>query len=391
MHSDTDAPDQQAQSDESGTSRRSFLRSVGVLSLASAVGLQVGSGSAAAQEGGAGSFVGGGDGNVASGEYAAVPGGQDNVASVIHSVVGGGLSNVSRGNKSVVCGGRRNVASGQETFVGGGENNTASGNAALVAGGSDNTASGLDATVSGGFNNQATGFEATIAGGASNTSSGSRSYVGGGNNNEASARYATTGGGFNNAARGYGSIAPGGEANVAEGSYSYAAGRQAQALNTGAFVWADNSGGTVASTGPNQFVVRAAGGFYFGDDNEPTLQDGLINTSTGAHLTVGGTWANASSVARKTDFSPVDPEEILESVRELPVRSWQYEDEPGDTRHVGPTAEAFDEAFEFGEGSETIATVDADGVALAAVQALAERNERLEARLETLESNVEDD
>lgn len=43
---------------------------------------------------------------------------------------------------------------------------------------------------------------------------------------------------------------------------------------------------------------------------------------------------------------------------------------PAAVRHIGPMAQDFHAAFEVGEDDEHIATVDADGVALAAIQGL---------------------
>jgi len=72
-------------------------------------------------------------------------------------------------------------------------------------------------------------------------------------------------------------------------------------------------------------------------------------------------------------------------------------------RHLGPVAQDFHAAFGLGESETAIGTVDADGVALAAVQglnevvkekdaqiqALREKNQELELRLKTLESRVD--
>jgi hypothetical protein len=57
---------------------------------------------------------------------------------------------------------------------------------------------------------------------------------------------------------------PGGENNLASGTFSFAAGQQAQALHQGAFVWADSSNAVFASTGNNQFLIRAQGGVGIG-------------------------------------------------------------------------------------------------------------------------------
>jgi hypothetical protein len=86
--------------------------------------------------------------------------------------------------------------------------------------------------------------------------------IGGGIGNiiAASGTYATVGGGNYNAASGMASTVPGGDHNVAQGDYAFAAGQQAQANHSGSFVWADATGAPYASTGANQFDVRATGG-----------------------------------------------------------------------------------------------------------------------------------
>jgi len=55
-----------------------------------------------------------------------------------------------------------------------------------------------------------------------------------------------------------------GNGSVAGGSYSMALGDSAQALHTGSYVWSDSSGGPYASTGVNQYLIRAAGGVGIG-------------------------------------------------------------------------------------------------------------------------------
>ena len=83
----------------------------------------------------------------------------------------------------------------------------------------------------------------------------------------------------------------------------------------------------------------------------------------------------------------------------MPVREWNYKSQDASIRHVGPTAQDFHAAFGLGESPLKINTIDADGVALAAVRALEVRtrelqeanarlqqaNDELTARLERLE------
>ena len=63
-------------------------------------------------------------------------------------------------------------------------------------------------------------------------------------------------------------------------------------------------------------------------------------------------------------------EAILKRLASMPLHTWHYRREAEDVRHIGPTAQDFAAAFGLGDGDRAIATVDADGVALAAIQAL---------------------
>ena len=124
-----------------------------------------------------------------------------------------------------------------------------------MAGGSTSLASGPSSTVGGGFFNIASGGNATVGGGFHNGASGNNATVGGGSNNGGSGDYATV---------------PGGYFNAAVGVKSLAAGNQAKASLHGAFVWADSSvNSEFASTGSNQFLIRATGGVGIGK-NEPS-------------------------------------------------------------------------------------------------------------------------
>ena len=238
--------------------------------------------------------------------------------------------------------------------------------------------SGIDSHVIGG----------TVSGGGGdhvpeliNRVSGNYGTVGGGLANTAG-QFAVISGGRDNQAGSY-AVVPGGRHNEASGEFSFAAGRRAKAEHDGAFVWADAIFEEVASERDNQFRVAADGGVRFDVNLDnwvdvrrqilPQLPGGivtkLISTSTGAYLSGGGEWVNASDVALKENFAPVDQGKILAQLSSLPIQSWNYLAEGAGNRHIGPTAQDFRAIF--GVGSETgISTVDASGVALAAIQGL---------------------
>ena len=69
---------------------------------------------------------------------------------------------------------------------------------------------------------------------------------------------------------------------------------------------------------------------------------------------------------------------LLEKLIALPVRQWRYTNESAGMKHLGPVAQDFKAAFGLGDDDKTIGTLDADGVALAAIQGL---NQKLEAQI----------
>ncbi len=99
---------------------------------------------------------------------------------------------------------------------------------------------------------------------------------------------------------------------------------------------------------------------------------GLQNPAT--RLEINGTTRTTvlqitSARAAKQGFVPVDTAAVLAKVAALPIATWAYTNSHG-VRHLGPVAEDFHAAFALGDSTQHIATVDADGVALAAIQGL---------------------
>jgi len=104
----------------------------------------------------------------------------------------------------------------------------------VVAGGFDNVATGANSTISGGDGNRATGANSTISGGEANCAGGDNSWAGGA----------------------IAQVRPGNEA----GDGTCVTNSADPNGDEGTFVWADAVGGAFISTGPNQFLVSAAGG-----------------------------------------------------------------------------------------------------------------------------------
>lgn len=193
-----------------------------------------------------------------------------------------------------------------------------------------------------------------------------------------------------------------GEDNTASGAASVALGYHAHTnARQGSFVFSDRSSVDTLRAGVNHSANwRVSGGFrIFTASNLSTgvtIQSGasvsnwgqasaVISTSTGAMLTTGGVWQNASDVNRKHFFEPVSGEEVLARLRQMPINTWSYKVENDAVRHMGPTSQDFRAAFGLGSDERSIGTVDADGVALAGVKALEARSTEQAARIDALE------
>ena len=319
-----------------------------------------------------------------NGELVSIAGGSNNTAQGYYSTIGGGVANnvgtFSSGN--FLGGGMSNSIETLSGFcvLGGGFHNAIAADTAVpssysvLVGGSRNLIgpeSGVNVIV-GGFSN--TIEYAT-----------SHNFIGGGSRNSILANTMTSvlGGGAGNSIHGSGlgrsacvlaggsantvdadcATVPGGANNTASGTYSFAAGRRAKALHEGAFVWGDAVNADISSTASNQFLIRATGGVGINTNNP-----------AGYALNVAGSircvsLSQSSDRNLKENFSPVNPREVLAGVAGLPITQWNFKSDAR-AHHLGPTAQDFTHTFGLGTDETSITTLDADGVALAAIQGL---------------------
>jgi hypothetical protein len=349
--------------------------------------------------GGWNAIGGGGFNNISLSSTASViAGGLGNNLVGYQSVIGGGVENLVYGGSSVIGGGGHNTNASIISFIGGGQYNFigSGGDCSTVGGGHSNTigedtqhafigggkenslayATSFSSITSGWSNHVAERvFASVIGGGMQNTNAAGSSVIAGGFHNLISERVqfqgggAVIGGGGKNTVAGAFASVSGGLSNRAEGNFSFAGGRRAKADHAGTFVWGDSTDADVTSSGDNQFVARAAGGVAFFTSS---------NLTSGAYLAPGGgSWATLSDRDAKENVKSVDSRVVLEAVCALPLATWNYKAQDQAIRHIGPMAQDFHAAFGVGEDERHIASVDADGVALAAIQAL---NQKLEER-----------
>ena len=134
----------------------------------------------------------------------------------------------------------------------------------------------------------------------------------------------------------------------------------------------------------------------------------LVNNSSvflldaNGNVTLDGLLTEASDRALKENFRPVDGQQVLEGIAQLPVSTWNFISEDQAIQHMGPVAQDFYAVFGLGADDQHIAPLDANGVALAGVQELyqmlqereaqvaelQQQNAGLEARLAQLEALV---
>jgi len=342
--------------------------------------------------GGGGALISSNDrSNSVTDDYGAVVGGISNRAgdaasttsNASYAFVGGGAYNVAGRLASTIAGGYANRASGAYSFTGGGDHNSATGDYSAVGGGKENTSGSTYATISGGLGNTTSGTYDAIGGGYSNTAAGA-AMIGGGYSNTATGSYSTVSGGINNKATNYGATVAGGYGNTASGYNSFAAGNRAMATHDGAFVWADSSNFDFSSTATNQFIVRATGGVRL-----VSAIDSTGTSTAGARLAAGsGSWSMISDRNLKKNITALDTASVLDRLMSVPIHTWSYKAQEDSIKHLGPMAQDFYGAFKLGESEEYISSVDADGVALAAIQALYKRLQEKEGCCAKMESEL---
>ncbi len=359
---------------------------------------------------------------------AVLSGRHNSIADAAHeSVIVGGVDNIiGRDQRSAFIGGgaRHNIlADNQHAVIVGGRDNQIGTNTviSLVVGGGENQ---IGNNVDGGlmvgcFRNDILGspnsnrreIAPVLVGGSDNEIGRESSWtvILGGDNNRIGTNCPST-------------IILGGTNNLVadNAGYSLAAGRRSRVNHMGAFVFADGQNASFASAGENTFNIRAAGGVHLNGDTSQffgsttrqminlsgthfgigvqsltcyfrtAANGGFSWFSGGVHsnnanspgtggvemmrlnsggLRVNGTFVSASDRNLKENFQPVNARAVLEKVAALPLSEWNYKADPA-ARHVGPMAQDFHAAFGVGPDDKHIATVDADGVALAAIQGL---------------------
>jgi hypothetical protein len=141
------------------------------------------------------------------------------------------------------------------------------------------------------------------------------------------------------------------------------------------------------SAGTDLFYVRDDGNVGIGTTT-PTL--GPLQMGSGAYVTVGGVWTNASDRNIKENFTQLNRQDVLKKILQLPVTEWNYKKENSMIRHIGPMAQDFYAIFGLGNSDKSISSIDPSGVALVGVQALAKQIEANVRMYKTMQGEIEE-
>jgi hypothetical protein len=390
------------------------------------------------------STIGGGSQNTiqTNAEHSTIGGGLANTiqSDAQTSTIGGGYQNTiqSAADHSTIGGGSQNTIQTNAPYstIGGGSANTIQTNAdySTIGGGDGNTirTNADHSTIGGGYQNtiQTNASYSTIGGGSQNTNSGPHAVVPGGDQNVA----------------GTNSFAAGHRAKATHtGAFAWADSQLADFSSTAPNQFLIRAAGGVGINATNpvpSLDIRQAGIPSAGDPGTnvskhavgissgltlPEYLPGLVwyttdNTNkpkagiwsfienSGSSLFLGTSDNYANGITKsvridyngsvtatafnptsdrnaKENFSRISSREVLDKVAGLPISRWNFKGEAA-APHLGPMAQDFRAAFGLGADDKHIATVDADGVALAAIQGLNEKVEEQRTELKQKQTEI---
>lgn len=255
-----------------------------------------------------------------------------------------------------------------------------------------------------GYNATASGYSSTAMGADTNASDAYSTAMG---TSEASGMYSTAMGdseasgyystamGLSSKAIGYASTAMGD--SEASGSYSTAMGYSeasgdastAMGLFTTAQSFSETALGSWNTAAPSPHPtswVLTDRLFVIGNGTAGDKRSDAFVILKNGNGTFPGVLTHGSDRNRKTDIAPADTAAVLAQLAALPIATWRFKDDPA--THLGPMAQDFRATFQLGDTETGIASVDADGVALAAIQELTKQNAALKSEVSALQARL---
>ncbi len=219
--------------------------------------------------------------------------------------------------------------------------------------------------------------------------------------NRATGDYSLALGSYNQATASH-AVAIGTQA-FATGIYSFALGCGADTNGKdGSFVIGDDTYfQTAYASNDNQLTMRFSGGTVADDSSAPDYVAGerkayrfwtsYPDCAAGVYMNHGdSSWRSYCSRDLKENFAPVDGEELLGKIRDLPVTQWNYKAVDPSVKFIGPVAEDFWDAFRLGgTDNKGISNFAIAGVNMAGVKALEKRTGDMKEEMAEMKGEID--
>ncbi|BAY12572.1 tail fiber domain-containing protein [Calothrix sp. NIES-2098] len=124
---------------------------------------------------------------------------------------------------------------------------------------------------------------------------------------------------------------------------------------------------------------------FLGDVSAHVITD---ITAIGIRYDPNGSGRFRSDRNVKEEVAEVDVHAILKGIANLPIATWKYKNQDETIRHIGPMAQDFAATFNVGESDRFIEVVDANGIALAAIQALYQKLQAQDTQINELQTQL---
>jgi hypothetical protein len=127
--------------------------------------------------------------------------------------------------------------------------------------------------------------------------------------------------------------------------------------------------------GATALMVAGTTSVQFGSGTNHNVELVVNNTpvmtlNSLGNATLQGVLSEYSDANAKENFAAVNVDEVLGRLSGIPIMTWNYRSDDPSARHMGPMAQDFYAAFSLGQDNLHIASLDVNGVSLAAIQAL---------------------
>jgi hypothetical protein len=145
--------------------------------------------------------------------------------------------------------------------------------------------------------------------------------------------------------------------------------------NNELFVDGDFTTGNISASDITAGIITANGGKFAGSVSTGNLKG--TDAQFSGNVNVAGSvqaqsFSTSSDRNTKEHFRSVNAREVLSHIADLPIQTWNFKQDDAGAQHIGPMAQDFYAAFQVGPDDKHITTVDAEGVAFAAIQGLNE-------------------